>query len=146
MNSIDKAERHFEDVKINLKIRLSALWASVMFCYIYADILGLYDKWLLGTILEGNMGSLGPITQELKLAVAILMSIPALMVFLSLVLKPQINRWANIISGSLKTLVILLTLVMTFATEPWAYYVYFATIEIWITGYIVWIAWKWPSH
>jgi hypothetical protein len=143
---MDKTKRAFEDARVNVKMKLSALWVTVMFCYIYADILGLYDKWLLGEILKGNMGPLGPITQELKLGVAILMSIPALMVFLSIVLKPKINRWANIISGSLLTIVIFLTLVMAFTTEPWAYYVYFASIEIPITLFIVWSAWKWPTQ
>jgi hypothetical protein len=47
-----------------------------------------------------------------------------------------------IVAGSLKTLVIALTLVMTFLTEPWAYYVYLATIEISITVYIVRGAWN----
>lgn len=29
-----------DDIKIHVKIRISALWASVMFCYIYGDYLG----------------------------------------------------------------------------------------------------------
>lgn len=113
-----------------------------MFCYIYADILGLYDPWLLGEIMQGNMGPLGPITQGLKLGVAVLMSIPALMVFLSLALKPQVNRWLNIIFGLLFTLVILVTLFM----GPWFYYIYFAVLEMTLTSLIVWQAWKWPAQ
>ena len=146
MNTIDKREMVFENPQINIKLKLSALWISAMFCYIYADILGLYDKWLIEEILKGNMGPIGPLTQELKLAVAILMSIPALMVLSCIILKPTISRWANIVAGSLKTIAIILTLVMAFATEPWAYYVYFAVIEITVTAYIVWCAWNWPKQ
>ena len=32
----------FEDVKINVKIKLAALWVALMFLYVYADILGFY--------------------------------------------------------------------------------------------------------
>lgn len=132
----------FEDTAINIKQKLAALWAAVMFCYIYADILGLYDPWLLGEIMQGNMGPLGPITQGLKLGVAVLMSIPALMVFLSLALESQVNRWLNIIFGLLFTLVIMATLFM----GPWLYYIYFAVLEMTLTSLVVRFAWKWPHE
>jgi len=41
MNTINKATEK-EDVKINVKMKLSALWATLMFLYIYADIYSLY--------------------------------------------------------------------------------------------------------
>ena len=31
-----------EDFKVNVKIKLSVLWTSVMFCYIYEDYFELY--------------------------------------------------------------------------------------------------------
>jgi hypothetical protein len=31
-----------DDIKIHVKLKLSALWASVMFCYIYGDYFELY--------------------------------------------------------------------------------------------------------
>ena len=62
-----------DDLPIGVRPRLAALWTGLMFCFIYADILGLYDPWLIGEILKGNMGPVGPITQELKFAVAMLM-------------------------------------------------------------------------
>lgn len=133
-------ERNFEDQPIGVKQKLAALWTSLMFCFIYADILGLYDPWLIGEILKGSMGPLGPITQELKLAVAVLMSIPAVMVFLSLALKPTANRWANIASGTLFGVITCITLLM----GPWVYYIYFAVLELVLIVLIVWHAWKWP--
>lgn len=145
MNSMIKTEI-LEDPTIKIRLKLSALWIAAMFCYIYADILAIYDPWLLEEILQGNMGFVGPITQELKLAVAVLMSIPALMVFFSVVLKPNFYRWTNIVFGTLKTLAIVLSLFNTFSEEPAIYYVYFATIEISITSYIVYGAWTWPKQ
>jgi len=40
LNGIKKAGRALDDIKIHVKVKLSALWAAVMFCYIYGDILG----------------------------------------------------------------------------------------------------------
>ncbi|MFG6431568.1 DUF6326 family protein [Roseateles sp. LYH14W] len=144
MKAIDTTAAVLQDTRVDIKAQLSALWVTAMFCYIYADILGLYDKWLLGEILKGNMGPLGPITQGLKLGVAVLMSVPALMVLASLTLNARANRWANMVSGSLMTVVILLTLVMAFVTQAWAYYVYFAVIEVSLTTFIAYRAWAWP--
>jgi len=31
-----------EDVKIGMKLKLSALWAAIMFLFIYADVLSLF--------------------------------------------------------------------------------------------------------
>ena len=35
-----------EDVKIDVKMKLSALWVAVMVCYVYADILGNFEDAL----------------------------------------------------------------------------------------------------
>lgn len=146
MNVTDNTALALENPRVDIRMQLAALWTAAMFCYIYADFLALYDKWLLGEILKGNMGPLGPITPALKLGVAMLMSVPALMVLASVALKPRASRWANIAGGSLKTVVILLTLVMTFVTGGGAYYVYFAVIEVAITSFIVYRAWTWPRN
>jgi hypothetical protein len=42
LNSIEKDGTDFDDIKIHVKVKISAIWASVMFCYIYADYFGLY--------------------------------------------------------------------------------------------------------
>jgi hypothetical protein len=36
-----------EDVKINVKFKLSALWVTLMFFYLYADILAFYQSGTL---------------------------------------------------------------------------------------------------
>jgi len=40
MNSEKKTVTILEDAKINIKIKLSALWATVMFLFAYVDIMG----------------------------------------------------------------------------------------------------------
>ena len=135
-----KAGAALDDIKIHVKIKLSALWASVMFCYIYADYFGLYVPGALQRMLEGKMGPLGPTTQGVLIGTSVMMAIPSVMVFLSLALKPNLNRWVNIIFGVLYTVIILITI------WSWAFYIFFGVIEVALTTLIAWYAWKWPKQ
>ncbi len=42
MNTNNKTGEILEDAKINVKMKLSALWGAMMLLYIYADILSLF--------------------------------------------------------------------------------------------------------
>lgn len=127
---------------VNIRMKLTGLWIAAMFCYIYADIIGFYDPYLVGEILKGNMGFIGPITQGLKLGVALLMSIPAIMVIACCFTKPSICRWLNIIFGVVFTLVTITTI----SISTYYYYIYFGLLELSINIFIVWFSWKWPSE
>ena len=127
-----------EDAKISVKMKLSALWIAMMLLYIYADILSFFRPGQVEEIMEGRMGPY-PVTQVSLLTASILMIIPAVMVFLSIALKPSVNRWTNISLGILYTLVNISNLI----GESWAYYVSFGVVEILITLLIVRSAWKW---
>jgi len=129
-----------EDVGINVKVKLSALWVALMFCYTYADILGFYAPGNIEELISGEIAGI-QMTQGLLLGSAVLMAVPTVMVFLSLALQARANRLANIIAG----LVYLVVLVSTFATgrNP-AYYLFFAALKAVLLGLIVWLAWKWP--
>ena len=128
-----------QDVKISVKMKLSALWVSTMLLYIYADILSLFRPGQVEEMLEGRMGPF-PVTQGSLMTASILMMIPAVMVFLSLILKPKAGRWTNIILGALYTLVNISNLI----GETWVYYLSFGVVEIAVTLLIIWHAWKWP--
>lgn len=139
MNSINKITEK-QAVKIPVKMKLSALWVALMFLYIYADILSLFRPKVITEMMAGKMGPF-PVTQGSLLTASILMIIPAVMVFLSLTLKPTVNRWANIILGVLYTFVNISNLI----GETWAYYIFFCVLEIVLTFLIVGFAWKWTN-
>jgi hypothetical protein len=140
MNSVGNTTE-MEDVKINVKIKLSALWAAMMLLYIYADILSLFRPGQVQEILEGMMGPF-PATQGSLLTASILMMIPAMMVFLSLALNAKVNRGVNILFGLLYTLVNISNLI----GETWVYYLAFGVVEIVVTLLIIWHAWRWPKQ
>jgi len=129
-----------EGMKIPVKMKLSALWVSMMLLYIYADILSLFRPGQVEEMMKGQMGPF-PATQGSLLTASILMMIPAVMVFLSLILNPKASRWTNIILGALYTLVNISNLI----GETWVYYISFSVVEIVSTLLIVWYAWKWTN-
>ncbi len=140
MNGMKKAGTALDDIKIHVKIKLSALWAAVMFCYLYGDHFRLFQQGELQRMLEGKMWSL-PVTQELLLGTSILMAIPGVMVFLSLALKPNLNRQVNIILGVTYTAIMLITM-----PGAWAFYIFLGIVEVVLTLLIVWYAWSWPKQ
>ena len=111
-----------------------------MFCYIYADYFGLYVPGRLQKMLNGIMGPLGPTTQGVLLVTSLILAIPSVMIFLSVALKPHLNRWLNIVFGVIYTVIILITM------WDWAFYIFFGIIEVTLTGLVVWCAWNWPRQ
>ncbi|MHB1357325.1 MAG: DUF6326 family protein [Anaerolineae bacterium] len=140
MNTIKKTAEK-EDVKISVKIKLSALWAALILLYIYADHFSLFRPGQIEDMMAGRMGPFA-VTQGSLLVMSILMIIPALMVFLSLALKPQVSRWANIILGALYVVVNISNLI----GESWVYYIASGVVEIVVTLLIVWHAARWPNR
>src|SRR5712691_927031 len=139
MNSMRNTVAVLDDVKIHVKFKISALWVAVMFCYVYRDFFSLFQPGKLAGMLAGKIEPLGPTTQGVLLGTAALMAIPSIMVFLSLVLKPKINRLLNIILGVTYSLVILITM-----PGAWIFYIFLGVLEVALTGLIVWYAWHWP--
>jgi hypothetical protein len=127
---------------VDMKAKFSLLWIFAMFNYLYADVHTLLDPEALKKIMTGYVDSLH-ITQEFLLGSAILIETAIAMVLLSWVLKYRVNRWANIIAGTIHTAAVLLS--MFVGTTPPLYYIFFAIIEIVCTSTIIWYAWKWPN-
>jgi len=47
-------ENQLENFKINIRVKISALWTSVMFCYIYDDYFELYIPKKVEGMLNGQ--------------------------------------------------------------------------------------------
>ena len=140
MDSSEKSSTSFEDFKINVKIKLSALWATLLFIYIYVDIFGFYKPGVLEDILNGIVWEF-EISQAWALGALVLMLVPSLMVFLSLSLPARVNRWTNIIVSILYIGVG----VGTSVGESWAFYIVGHVTGIVLLLLIAWNAWKWPK-
>jgi hypothetical protein len=141
MSSNLQTARILEDVKINVKIRIAALWVALMFFYLYRDVLGFMEPGHVEDLLAGELAGV-PMTQAVLLGSAVLMAIPSVMVFLSLALKARANRWANIILGIAHIAILGSTF---FVGEISALYIFYAIVEFLLIALIVWHAWRWPK-
>lgn len=128
------------DAAVDIKVRLAALWAATMACYIYCDYFELYVPGKLESMLAGTMGPLGAVTQGVLLGTAVLMAVPSLMIALSVLLPARPNRVLNLIVGALYTALLALLAI----TAGWYFYKLFAAIEAALTLAIVVLAWRWP--
>ena len=131
-----------EDVQVPTRYKLSALWTSVMFCYIYADYFELYVPGKLQGMLAGKMMPLGQVTQGLLLGTATMLELPSVMIFLSVMLKSSLTRWLNIAIGITYTFIQLAVI----SGSNWTFYIAMGALETALTGAIVWVAWKWPRR
>jgi len=134
-------KKELQNEKVNVKIILAALWIAVMFIYVYADIKTLFQPEIPEQIISGVVAGM-TINQSFLFAAAILMSIPVIMILLSLILKPSINRWLNIILSFLHIVLIIITRFVP--GKIWYYYIYYQSLEAIIHILIIWYAWKWP--
>jgi len=142
MNKNRKTARILEDVKINVKMKLSALWVALMFFYLYNDVFTFYRKDILEEVLTGVVAGI-EINQLFLLAGSILMAISIFMVFLSVALPAKVNRWTNIIVGIFLVVILLATLLVP--GELWINYAFYMILEAVFLALIIWTAWKWPK-
>jgi len=136
----DSATAPLHDITIHPRFKLAALWTSVMFCYVYGDIFDLFRADRARAILAGRT-AIGATTEEALFGFAVMLSIPALMIALSLMLGARTTRTANIVAGALYTLIIILTV-----PGSWWFNHYLGVIEISLTLTIMAVAWRWPRE
>jgi Na+/proline symporter len=123
--------------------RLSLLWMFALLNYLYADVIALFA-------IAGSRTPFEPLSQWALMGSAVLMEIPIAMILASRLLSFRANRLANIIAGSIVTLVNgFLTFVPPLAGwgRPPAFpeYLFFATIETVCTLVIIRQAWSWSG-
>jgi hypothetical protein len=125
------------------KDRLSLLWTFALLNYLYADVLALFD-------IVGSRTPFDPLPSWALMGSAVLMEIPIAMILACRLLPFKANRLANIIAGSLLTLVngfvtFVAPLIGMGRPPAFAEYLFFATIETVATSVIIWQAWTWTE-
>jgi hypothetical protein len=142
MNANEGTTSMFEDVKIPVKMKLSALWAVFMFLYVYDVLLALFEPGKIEELITGSIDGVA-FTPTVLFASAIIITIPSVMVFLSLIVKPTVNRWANILLGIAYTGIGLANALSS--PELGAYLIVFYSVEGVLSLLIAWYAWRWPT-
>ena len=139
MNTQKTPQNALENIKISLKLKLATLWASLMFLIIYLDYFHLYMPTSIENILKGRV-FVFDITHLFLTAALASVTIPALMIFLSVTLPAKVNRCTNIILATIYIPYMLFNL----AGEAWMHMVFGAVVEVVLLCLIIRYAWKWP--
>ena len=133
-------ETKFEPFNVNVRIKISALWTSMLFVFAYVDIFSLYRPDIRADLEAGEIGGL-TVNQSFLLGTTAYIIIPSLMVFCALTLRPRVNRIANIALSVLYALTIIAG-----AIDEWNYYVLGSAVEVALLAAIVYYAWTWPRE
>ena len=133
-------ETKFEPSKVNVRIKISALWTSMLFVFAYVDLFSLYRPDFRADLEAAEIAGF-TVNQAFLLATTAYVVIPSLMVSLALILKPRVSRIANIVLGIIYALTIIAG-----AIGEWNYYILGSAVEVALLAAIVYYAWTWPGN
>lgn len=143
--SIDKTNpKKLTDFRINVKLKLAFLWTSLMFLYIYADYFRLMTPGKLEKMMELQT-PMGPTTPSLLVIFSAILILPAVMIFLCIFLRPQINKWMNVFIAFLYAGISILIIISSISSEWQTFFVLFNFVELMVLAIIIAQALKWPK-
>ena len=127
---------------VPVQAKIAAAWTSFMFLYIYVDFFNLYKPGVVDGILNGFVWRFD-ISSTLLTIFLVSVSIPALMVVLSMTLPARANRTTNLVVASL--LIPYSVFNAAGATWEWAlFYGLSIGVEVLLLAFILRSAWTWP--
>jgi hypothetical protein len=130
----------FEPCTVNVRVEISALWTSMLFVFAYVDLFSLYRPDVRADLEAGELGGFA-INQSFLLGSTVYAVIPSLMVFCALVLRPRVDRIANIVLSILYAFTI-----VAGAIGEWNYYILGSAVEVALLAAVVYYAWTWPKE
>ena len=135
--------RQYQDTRVDVKLVLSALWIAMLFVFAYVDIFAFFREDVLRAALDGKVGTTAlTVNQGFLTSALVYILLPSLMVVLSLVLKPRVNRMTNLVLSVLYSA----TIVYSCIGETWVYYLLGSAVEVVLLLAIARTAWKWPRR
>lgn len=137
--------KSLENYRVNVKVKLAFLWTSLMFLYIYADYFELMTPGKLEKMIQLKT-PMGPTSPGLLMIFALLLAIPALMIVFSILFEPRLNKWTNLVTGVLYSLISILIIITTLGSEWHRFYVLYNFLELLVLITIIWQAWRWPEN
>jgi hypothetical protein len=134
------AEARFEPCNVNVRVKISALWTSMLFVFAYVDLFSLYRPDFRADLESGELAGFA-INQSFLLGTTIYVVIPSLMVFCALILRPRVDRITNIALS-----IVYAVTIVAGAIGEWNYYILGSAVEVAVLAAIVYYAWTWPKE
>jgi len=132
--ALDRTTAH-HDHPIDTRLKVSALWTAILFIFAYVDLFSLYRPDFRANIESGKVAAFA-INQTFLFFVTLYIVIPSLMIYLTLVMRPSLNRLVNIVVAAFYAVTI-----AGGAVGEWNYYVLGSVIEALLLAVVVHHAW-----
>lgn len=139
MKSNALPQKQLQKVNVNFNVKIAMMWISLMFLIIYIDYFALYMPQKIEELIAGKV-FVFQVSQGFLFGALTSVTIPSLMIFLSVVLPSNFNRRTNIIVAA----VYIPFIVFNLAGEAWMHMIFGAFIEVVLLCLIIYYAWKWP--
>jgi Family of unknown function (DUF6326) len=130
----------FEPSEVNVRVKISALWTSMLFVFAYVDLFSLYRSDIRADLEAGELGGFD-VNQAFLFGTTLYVVIPSLMVFGALVLRARVARIANIALSIVYAVTIIAS-----AIGEWNYYILGSAVEVALLATVVYYAWTWPRE
>jgi hypothetical protein len=127
-----------EPAPVSVRVKLAALWTSMLFVFAYVDIFGLYRADVRADLDTGKVGGFD-VGQLFLLGTTAYVVIPALMVFATLVLRAPVARVVSLVVAAVYAITIVAA-----AIGEWNYYLFASAVEIALLAGVGYYAWTWP--
>jgi len=131
--------RHGDSGRIDTRLRISALWIAVLFIFSYVDLFSLYRPDFRTDIEAGKIYAFD-INQTFLFLTTLYIIIPSLMIYLTLIMRPPMNRIVNIIVAAAYGLTIIGS-----AIGEWNYFILGSAVEAILLAIVIYHAWTWPK-
>ena len=131
--------RILEDGRVGVRFKISALWVAMLFLFAYGDIFGFFAPGQIEEVMRGEISGI-EITQVFLFGVSVYIAIATVMVYLSLILRPGVSGWTNIVLAVLY----IVSIVISAIGDTAAYFLFLSAVEIMLLLLVIWHAWRWP--
>ena len=131
--------QHDDSSRIDTRLRISALWIAVLFIFAYVDLFSLYRPDVRADIEAGTVYAFD-INQTFLFLTTLYVIIPSLMVYLTLIMRPPLNRLVNIVVVAAYGLTIIGS-----AVGEWNYFILGSVAEAILLALVIHHAWIWPK-
>ncbi|WP_194410030.1 DUF6326 family protein [Microbacterium cremeum] len=137
-----KTSHPLENPPVSVQAKLAAAWTSFMFLYVYVDVVNFYKPGVVDDILKGRVWEFD-VSSTLLTIFLVSVTIPAVMVMLSMTLPARVNRVTNLVVASL----LIPYSVFNAAGETWEWAFFYGLsigVELLLLAFILRTAWTWP--
>ena len=125
--------------RIDLRLRMAALWTSTMFLFAYVDLFSLYRPDVRQGLEGGKVGAFD-VDQPFLLATTLYVMVPCLMIYLTLVLPRRVNRVTSIVVAAVYAVTIIGA-----SIGEWSYWIVGSAVEVVLLAVVVHHAWTWRA-